>query len=90
MGEEKRSLNKLSQLVKAGDPQTRQSGVPAEMNDEGKIAEDAQQILDFVNTLAGDNIFDAQILIEYCAEELRVQIRELVEGPEEGGEAETD
>lgn len=78
-------VNKLSELMGGADPER---GVPPrtppiESGDgDEKLAEDAQKILDLVASLAGENIFDMQVLIEFCADELRSQIREQTEGEE--------
>lgn len=77
-------VNKLSELMGGADPErgsppTRTTTVESGEGEE-KLAEDAQKILDLVALLAGENIFDMQVLVEFCADELRSQIREQVEG----------
>jgi hypothetical protein len=54
----------------------------ADIEDEKMIA-DMQKVLDFASSIAGDNIFDTQLLIMNCAEELRAQIRESAEESDE-------
>jgi hypothetical protein len=82
-------LDKLSALMGGGvdlggrqQAPDRGDGGRSEDGDEEKIAEDAQKVLDLVASLAGENIFDMQVLIEFCADELRSQIREQTEGEE--------
>lgn len=62
------------------DPMSRladltRTGAPPEDKLEEKLSSDIAAILDHAEQLAGDNIFDMQILIEAAAEELREQIR---------------
>jgi len=53
---------------------------PSKLSGDEQLAHDMERILKLAEQLAGDNIFDMQFLIEACAEELRNQIRESVEG----------
>jgi hypothetical protein len=78
-------LSKLASLVGGGsaaEPPRSQaaSSMRADEDVEEKLAEDAQKVLDLVHRLAGDNLFDMQVLVEFCADELRGQIRESLEG----------
>ena len=45
-----------------------------------KLFEDMNKVLAFAAQIAGDNLFDQQMVIEECAMWLREQIREEVEG----------
>lgn len=75
-------LGKLASLMGGGaaaPAPARSMGAEAG-GDEEKLVEDAQKVLDFVNKLAGDNLFDMQTLIEFCADEVRGSIRESIEG----------
>jgi hypothetical protein len=74
----KDGLSKLSALVNG-------VSTPPQDTDEGsgvdeKVEKDAQTLLEKAAELTGDNIFDMQVLIEFCAEELRAQIRDTFEG----------
>lgn len=72
--DDKGALGTLGQLLEAAkSDQPKSSG-------EEQLAHDAERILKLAEQLAGDNIFDMQFLIEYCADEIRTQIREEVEG----------
>lgn len=84
MAGEKDKLDRLSALMGGGvDRNSERSTAPDQDDgDDEKIAEDAQKMLDLASTLAGENIFDMQVLIEFCADELRSQIREQSEGEE--------
>lgn len=77
-------LSKLASLVGGGAAEPARPRTPQSADlgtdDEEKLAEDAQRVLDLVHRLAGDNLFDMQVLVEFCADELRGQIRESVEG----------
>lgn len=80
-----KGLDKLSTLVRgASSPPTKveQAEQEEQDEDEEKLAADAQKVLDFAAKLVGEDagIFDLQILIETCAEELRNQIRDEAEG----------
>jgi hypothetical protein len=74
-------LGKLASLMGGGGAPvpSRSMGVD-EAGDDEKLVEDAQKVLDLVNKLAGDNLFDMQTLLEFCADELRASIRESIEG----------
>ncbi len=81
----KDGLDKLSQLIGGGTSVPISGGAAGgaeEADDDSALAEDAEKVLSFAAKLAGENIFDLQALIEFCAEELRVQIREAAEGEE--------
>jgi len=67
-------VNALSKLVSG-------SGAPPanEDADDAKLEADVGKMLELVESLAGEDVFDMQILIEACAEELREQIRDLIE-----------
>lgn len=79
----KGGLSRLSALVQgASEPLSPEEEAEAE-RDEAKLAADTQKVLDFAAKIAGeDSIFDIQILIESCAEELRTQIRDQAENDE--------
>lgn len=47
---------------------------------EEQLMKDTKAILEHALQLAGDDLFQMQALIENCAEELRGQIQDLVEG----------
>lgn len=82
-----KGLDKLSALVSgASKPPTREEQQQQE-KDEEQVAADAQKVLDYAASVVGEDagIFDLQILIEYCAEELRNQIREASEGDGDEG-----
>lgn len=75
-------LDKLSALVQsAGQPLTKEE--QEEMAaDEEQLAADVKKVLDYAEKLVGKEggIFDMQVLVEACAEELRNQIRDEAEG----------
>lgn len=50
---------------------------------EEKLLIDVEKVITFAQKLAGDNIFDVQVLIETCAEELRENIRDMIDDEEE-------
>jgi len=76
-------LKKLGQLMRqsgGGEP-------PEEVDDEvyeQRLMEDTNEILELALQKCDGQLFDAQVLIESAAEALRSEIRELVEGPEDG------
>lgn len=74
-------LDKLSALVRRShEPLSAEEQQLADA-DEEKLNADATKVLEFAEKLAGgESIFDLQILIETCAEMVRDQIREQVEG----------
>lgn len=50
-----------------------------------KLQADIEKTLEYVRVLAGDDIFDMQILVEESARELREQIREEFDGEDDEG-----
>lgn len=70
----KDGLSKLAALMGGGDDTGSSSAEQAE--GEQKLLEDVGKVLQLVVRIAGDNLFDQQILIEECAQQLRDQIRE--------------
>jgi hypothetical protein len=72
--DDKGALGTLGQLMEAA-----KSDQPKLSGDE-QLAHDMERILKLAEQLAGENIFDQQFLIESCADEIRSQIREEVEG----------
>lgn len=80
----KDALSKLSELMPGvpGSGATARSVTIEPDAEDTKMIADMQQIIDLAASLAGDNIFDTQLLIMNCAEELRAQIREEAESDE--------
>lgn len=82
----KPGLDKLSSLLSGSPPSAAPArpafSEPTDLSDE-KLSRDVEKVLTFAQKLAGDNVFDLQTLIETCAEELRDNIRDMVEGGED-------
>lgn len=55
------------------------TGEGGDGGDDDVPTEHVQKMLDLAEQLTGGNIFDMQVLVSACAEELRIQIREEVE-----------
>jgi len=71
------ALGQLMQKPKEGD-------MP-KVSGEEQLALDAERALKLVEQLAGDDLFDMQVLIEFCAEEIRNSIRDEVDQPAGAG-----
>lgn len=77
-----KGLDKLSTLVRGASVPPSKADQKEQDSDDAELAADMQKVLDFAAGLVGEKagIFDLQILIEACAEELRNQIRDEAEG----------
>lgn len=75
MAGDKDKLGVLGELLQQSDQDP-----PSKTSGEEQLAHDAERILKLAEQLAGENLFDMQVLIEFCAEEIRSQIRDEVEG----------
>lgn len=84
----KPGLDKLSLLISGKPnttPLTKNTVFKPETPDraEEKLLVDVEKVITFAQKLAGENIFDVQLLIETCAEELRDNIRDMLDEDEE-------
>ena len=82
-------IGKLASLVNPGSNSTRPAAPAPERTeaeeaaDEAKLTADVAKMLKLAQTLAGDDLFDIQFLIERCAYEVREDIHDSVTGEED-------
>lgn len=90
MGNQNRgpSLDRLSSLVSGAKKMSPEEQAEAEA-DEAKVMADVKKVLDYAAKIIPggmENIFGMQMVIELAAEEIREQIRDMVEGDEDDDE----
>lgn len=76
------SLDKLSELMKNSEVPVAGPAPSSEntAEDEAKLSADAEQVFKLIATLASEELFTMQVLVETVADEIRDQIREQFEG----------
>jgi hypothetical protein len=85
-GKHSNPLERLAGLVNGDEPVTAEAVEKMEQQDRESV-EDINAVLKFVSARRRVNadIFVMQELVEACAEELRIQIRDMVEGEDDEG-----